>query len=140
MQNEKHEDALKEVENTIEEALKENILEHQRRIASMTSLGIQHIIELYFHKLNVMKPGASLKHEWFKLSEKNIRLRLSAVVTKKLDEIPRVLEILSIAREIEKDRNDLVYGAPLKDDKILRDKIDDFLEIKKIIAEESEEK
>ena len=133
MQDEKHEEALKEVDSTIEDALKGNTLDHQRRIAAMTSIGIQHAIELYFHKLHVMKPGASLKHEWFKLNEKNVKLRLSSAVTKKLDEIPNILEILSIAREIEKDRNELVYGAPLKDDKILREKIDSFLEIKKII-------
>ena len=138
MQNDKHEKALKEVEDTIEEALKGDMLKYQRRIASMTSLGVQHAIELYLHKLHLMKPGASLKHEWFKLNEKNAKLRLSAVVTKKFDEIPNMLEILSIARGIEKDRNELVYGAPLKDDKILRDKIDNFLEIKKIIAEGEE--
>ena len=62
MQKEKHEDALKEVESTIEEALKGNLLDYQRRVASMTSLGVQHIIELYFHKLHVIKPGAALKH------------------------------------------------------------------------------
>ena len=71
MQDEKHEEALKEVDSTIEDALKGNTLDHQRRIAAMTSIGIQHAIELYFHKLHVMKPGASLKHEWFKLNEKN---------------------------------------------------------------------
>ncbi|MBI4163109.1 MAG: hypothetical protein HY513_05485 [Candidatus Aenigmarchaeota archaeon] len=138
MQNSKNEDALKEVENTIEEALKGDLLAYQRRIASMASLGVQHAIELYLHKLHIMKPGASLKHEWFKLNEKNIKLRLSAIITKKIEEIPQIFEILSIAREIEKDRNELIYGAPLKDDKMLRDKIDNFLEIKKLIMEGEE--
>ncbi len=105
----------------------------------MISLGVQHSIELYLHKLHVIKPGAFLKHEWFKMSEKNARLRLSAVVTKKLDEIPNIAEILLLAKEIERDRNEIVYGAPLKNDEILRDKIDHFLEIKKLLKGEEHE-
>lgn len=139
MQEEKHLEALKETNTTIGEALKGNLLDHQRRLMSMISLGVQHSIELYFHRLHVIKPGAFVKHEWFKMGEKNARQKISAIITKKIDEIPNILEILSLAREIESDRNEIVYRAPLKNDEILRDKIDKFLEIKKITKGEENE-
>ena len=125
--------ALKEVEDTIDEALKGNLLDYQRRLMLMVSLGLQHLIELYFHRLHIIKPGAQVKHEWFKMGDKNATLRLSAVLTKKIDEIPNIMEIISVAREIEKERNEIVYGAPLKDDAVLRSKISEFLEIKKLV-------
>ena len=68
-----------------------------------------------------------------KMGDKNATLRLSAVLTKKIDEIPNIMEIISVAREIEKERNEIVYGAPLKDDAVLRSKISEFLEIKKLV-------
>ena len=139
MQEDKHVDALKEAEDTIEEALKGNLLDYQRRVMFMISLGLQHAIELYFHRLRIIKPGAQVKHEWFKMGDKNVKLRLSAILTKKLDEIPNILEILSIAREIEKARNEIVYGAPLKDDEVLRNKIDEFLEIRKLLKVDENE-
>jgi len=139
MQEEKYLDALKETDITIKEALGGNMLDHQRRLMSMISLGVQHSIELYFHKLRVIKPGAFVKHEWFRMGDKNARQKLSIILTKKIDEIPNIPEIISLAREIESDRNDIVYGAPLNDDKILRDKIDSFLELKKLAKGEENE-
>ena len=138
MKIEKHEDALKEVYQTIDQALNDpkGLLSHQRRIASMTSMGMQQIVEMYFHKLNIIKPGTQLKHEWFKLDEKNINNKLSPTLTKKLKEIPKINEILFLSRKIESDRNDLVYGAPLENDKTLKEKIDVFLELKNLITEE----
>ena len=138
MKIEKHEDALKEVYQTIDQALNDpkGLLSYQRRIASMTSMGMQQIVEMYFHKLNIIKPGTQLKHEWFKLDEKNINNKLSPTLTKKLKEIPKINEILFLSRKIESDRNDLVYGAPLENDKILKEKIDVFLELKNLITEE----
>ena len=138
MKIEKHEDALKEVYQTIDQALNDpkGLLSYQRRIASMTSMGMQQIVEMYFHKLNIIKPGTQLKHEWFKLDEKNINNKLSPTLTKKLEEIPKINEILFLSRKIESDRNDLVYGAPLENDKILKEKIDVFLELKNLIIEE----
>src|SRR3989338_383330 len=139
MQEEKYLDALKETDITIKEALGGNMLDDQRRLMSMISLGVQHSIELYFHKLRVIKPGAFVKHEWFRMGDKNARQKISIILTKKIDEIPNIPEIISLAREIESDRNDIVYGAPLNDDKILRDKIDSFLELKKLAKGEENE-
>ena len=107
MKIEKHEEALKEVYETIDQALSDpkGLLGHQRRIASMMSMGMQQAIELYFHKLHIIKPGTQLKHEWFKLDEKNIINKILPVLTKKLEEIPKINEILFLARKIESENN-----------------------------------
>ncbi len=137
MKIEKHEEALDEVYKTIETALNDSngLLGHQRRISSMLSMGSQQMIELYFHKLHIIKPGTQLKHEWFKLDDKNIKNKLLPILTTDADKIEKINEILFLARRIEADRNDLVYGAPLENDKKLKEKIDAFLELKDIIME-----
>ncbi len=139
MQIEKHLEALKEVDRALDSALNdpEGLLGHQRRIASMTSLGMQQLVETYFHKLNIIKPGAQVKHEWFKMEERNLKNRLSPILTKNVNTIPRIAELLYLAGKIESDRNELLYGTPLKDDKELKEKIDTFLELKKIIVDET---
>ena len=127
---------LKEVEETIRGSLETNdILSHQRRLIAMLSLGVQQLIEVYLHSLNVIKPGTQIKHEWFGMGERNLSIKLSAILSTKMKNIPRLEEIIVLARIIEGDRNDMLYGSPLVDDKILREKIDAFLEIKKIIEE-----
>lgn len=138
MQIEKHKLVLSEVNFTIAEALNDQkgLLRHQRSITFMTSLGMQQMVELYFHKLNIIKPGAQIKHEWFGFEERNIRRRLSPVLTKDIAAIPKIQEILYLANKIESDRNEIVYGAPLKNDEKLKEKIDNFLELKNIIETE----
>lgn len=138
MNVEKHNEALLEVYKTISEALNDTngLLSHQRRIALITSLGMQQLIELYFHKLSVIKPGTQIKHEWFKLEEENRLRKLGAVLTKSIRQIPRMDEILFLAHQIEVDRNDLAYEATLSEDKKLKEKIDVFLELKNIVQSE----
>ncbi len=138
MNTEKHEETIEEVMATINESLKSSDIRlHQRRLIAMISLGVQQIIELYFHKLNVIKPGAQIKHDWFASGPDRVKLRLEAVLTTKPDKIKQLDELLVLAKKIEKDRNDLIYGSPVKSDKILREKIDLFLEIKKLIEHET---
>ncbi len=135
MQPEKHEEALDEVERTLREALGDpaGILRHQRRIALMTSLGAQQLIELHLHRLHVIKPGAQLKHEWFKLDQRNLEYKLAPLLTKPGADIPKLAEALSLAFRIETGRNDLVYGAPIASDRVLRERIDAFLELKRVL-------
>ena len=135
MNVEKHREALEEVYETINDALNDpnGLLKHQRRIASMTSLGMQHLVEIHFHKLNIMKPGAHVKHEWFRMGEKNLRAKLSSILTESLGSVKKIAEIIPMAYQIESDRNEIMYGAPLNDDSKLREKIDTFLEIKNLI-------
>ncbi len=135
MQIEKHEEALKEVYKTIEDALsdKKGLVCHQRRLMAMLSLGVQHFFELHLHKTNSIKPGAQVKHEWFQMSEKNLLLKMASSLTKDTSKIMNIDIIISISKDVENNRNEIIYGVPLKDDKILRNKIDSFLELKKVI-------
>lgn len=135
MQEQKHIDALNEVMETIESGLKDSrgLLAYQRRLAAMLSLGSQHILELYFHKMNAIKPEAQLKHEWLKMDEKNLFNRLSGIMTKPIKNLDDSGYLFSLAKKIEIDRNDLVYGANLKNDNILKEKIETFLTMKNLI-------
>ncbi|MBL7160957.1 MAG: hypothetical protein ISS93_03865, partial [Candidatus Aenigmarchaeota archaeon] len=132
MREEKHLEILKEVEKTIKEALEaESLLSHQRRAISMLSLGVQQLVELHLHHLRVIRPGTQVKHEWFGMGERNCSIKLSSILTTDVNKIPGIREILALARIVEADRNDLLYGSPLANEKSLREKIDAFLEIKK---------
>jgi hypothetical protein len=139
MREDRHLDAINEVMATIRSALdaKEGMLGYQRRLMAMLSLGLQHVIELYLHRRAVLKPGAQLKHEWFGLSEKRLMSRLGLALTKPPPSVPRMGEVTGLAKAVETGRNDIVYGAPLTDDKLLRDKVDKFLELKGIVDEET---
>lgn len=137
MLEERHIEALREVHETIEETIKDSrgFLPRQRRLIAMISLGAAHLVELYFHKLNALKPGMQIKHDWFQSENKRLKVHLIGFLTKKIDNLPKSEKILSLAHEIELKRNELVYGTALKNDLILKEKLDLFLELKKIIEE-----
>ena len=63
------------------------------------------------HKKRVINPGTNIKHNTFGLSLENIKLRLRAVVSKSINEIEKLNEIIVLVHEIEKDRNIIVYGT-----------------------------
>lgn len=137
MRIDKHREALREVSDTIKDALDDpaGLMGHQRRLVAMLSLGMAHLVEIYFHKADVLKPGTQIKHEWFKMGEKNALMRLSAILTTDPGKIPKINEIMAYARNLEKDRDDIMYGSPLAGDNILKEKIDLWLELKKIVDE-----
>ena len=110
-------------------------MSRQRLLTAALSLGMQNLVELWLHKSKAIKPGASVKHEWFSAEPKNLKTRLIGALTKDLDTLKNSERILSLAREIERNRNDMVYGAPLPDDKALKEKIDYLIELKKSIEE-----
>ena len=136
MRIERHKEGLKEVLDEIENALQDSagLSSHQRRIAMMLSLGISEIVELYFHKLGVMKAGSRIKHEWFK--KKDVKEKLSMQVTCPVENLKNFDLILNIAKDIEEARNDLAYGSPVEHDKLLFDEINKFLKMKKIVEKE----
>ncbi|HMF32643.1 MAG TPA: hypothetical protein VKK79_14565, partial [Candidatus Lokiarchaeia archaeon] len=107
----------------------------QRRLAGMISLGVQQLVEIYFHKLHVIEPGSQIKHEWFNQSLRKLKLKLQPMVTVSIENLPGLDEILYIATQIELQRNEIVYGVPLDEDTALREKIDLFLELKKLVEE-----
>lgn len=137
MRMEKHTEVLKEVESEIASALEDpsGLIEHQRRLAFMISLGIAELVEVYFHRLSIMKEGSRIKHEWFKKSR--IKQILSNQITTPIENVKKMDEILAISKAIEERRNDLAYSSPLEGDEILREQINHYFETKKIIEEET---
>ena len=135
MQEEKHLAALKEINAYMDESLQGNLLQRQRLLMTALSLGMQHIVELWLHKARAIKPGASVKHEFFKSEERKLKLKLAGMLTKNISSLKNADAILSIAREIERNRDDIIYGAPLPNDRVLREKMDYFFELKKAIKE-----
>lgn len=137
MKMEKHFDVLKEVEDEIDSSIKDpvGLIKHQRRLAFMISLGIVELVEIYFHKLGILKEGSRIKHEWFKKAK--IKEFLSKQITAPIEKVNKIDHILSISKNIEERRNDLAYSSPLDRDEILRDEINSYFEIKKIVERES---
>ena len=135
MREEKHNEALAEVNTYIDESLKFDLLRRQRLLMMALSLGMQHLVELWLHKSGAIKHGAQVKHEFFKSGEKKLRLKLSGMLSKDIKSLKNSSRILSIARDIELDRDDIIYGSPLKNDAVLREKINKFFELKKSIKE-----
>ena len=134
MQEEKHKSALEEVETSIAEAIKNpSLLSRQRLLMSAMSLGMQHLIELWLHKSKAIKPGATIKHEIFKSEDKRLKERLTGMLTKQIDTLKNADIILEIARNIERNRDDIIYGSPLNSDLVLREKINLYFELKKAI-------
>jgi hypothetical protein len=133
MRVEKHVESLKEVMDEIKTSLRDpdGLLKHQRRLAMMLSIGITDLVEIYFHKLGIMKSGARIKHTWFR--KKDLMERLENQVISSLNNVENLETVVEICREIEESRNDLAYGSPLSDEKFLKKKIDLFLELKSLI-------
>ncbi|MCX6821785.1 MAG: hypothetical protein NTW30_03325 [Candidatus Aenigmarchaeota archaeon] len=96
---EKHIESLKEVLDEIESALKDpgGLLKHQRRLAIMLSLGISELVEIYFHKLGIMKSGSRIKHTFFK--KKDAKEELSNQIAISPDDVKNLDEILNIAKK-----------------------------------------
>ncbi len=136
MKIEKHLEILREVDETIAQALSSgSLLSYQRRIMAMLSLGIQQLVEIHFRRLQVIRPGTQIKHEWFGMGSRNLRTKLAAVLTTDIGKVPNIWEIIELAQSAEAERNDIIYGSPLADDRKIREKIDAYLEMKKIIME-----
>ncbi len=125
---------MREIESAIKDPA--GLASHQRRLALMTSIGVAELIELYFHKLEIIKPGAKIEHQWFQRKQDNIKEKLSEVVIKPLSLVKSIDKLLSAANELESNRNLLAYGSPVKDEKILLERINKFLEFKKLIESE----
>jgi hypothetical protein len=137
MQEAKHIAALNEVNEYIDESLKDpnGLLGRQRLLMTSLSLGMQHVVELWLHKSHAIKPGAIVKHDFFSSGERNLKIKLTGMLTKNIDSLQNSNTILAIAREIEQNRNDIIYGAPLESDKALREKLDHFFELKKAVKD-----
>lgn len=138
MRIKKHIEILKEVMEEIESALSDpgGLVKHQRRLAMMLSIGVAEIMEVYFHKKDAMKTGSRIQHQWFKLSKKNLVRKISQQISKPLDKIENIDHLMELGRDVERGRDDIAYGSPLSDEKLLKQKIDEFLELKNEIERE----
>ncbi|MFW6120075.1 MAG: hypothetical protein ACOC80_04145, partial [Petrotogales bacterium] len=113
MRLEKHLESLNEVIDEIQTALEDphGLQAHQRRLALMLSIGIADLIEIYFHRLEIMKPGAKIKHNWLK--RKNIKERLEKQISGDLAKVENLDKILEKSKRIEQKRDDFAYGSPV---------------------------
>lgn len=133
MKKEKHEEILKEVLDEIETALKDKrgIISHQRRLAFSLSLGAETLLELYFHKLDIIKEGSKIDHRWFKRKKEKVFEHLQKQIISPIASVDNIKKIIEIISKIEEKRDDLAYGSPTTDS-ILQEKINLFFELKKI--------
>ncbi len=133
MRVEKHLETLREAVDELNSALEdpEGVSKHQRRIALMISLGVATLVEIYFHKLGIMKGGSWIQHQWFK--REDVKERLSNQITKPVDSVKDIDKIIEMAKDFEEHRDDLAYGSPLTDEDFLIKKINQFFELKKIV-------
>lgn len=131
MRKEKHEETMGEVEEEIESALKDErgLVSHQRRLAFLLSLGMTNIIEMYFHKLDIIKEGSKINHLWFKRKIERIKEQLQNQIVSPIDSVSNINDILKKAIKIEEKRDNLAYGVP-SSEKILQEKINLFLELR----------
>ncbi|MEK6857416.1 MAG: hypothetical protein AABX39_02395 [Nanoarchaeota archaeon] len=133
MKLDKHIIALREVIDEINSALEdeEGLIRHQRRLALMISLGMAELIEIYFHKLHIMKEGSRIKHDWLK--KKDIKEILSNQITSSIDSVEEINELLKICKKVEDRRNDIAYSSPLDEEDLLKEEINDFFKLKELI-------
>jgi len=136
MRLEKHITALQEVMDEIQMSLEDprGLVAHQRRLATMLSIGTCELIEIYFHKLGIMKGGRRIKHTI--LRRKGIEEQLSNQIISTLGNIKNIDSIITIAKTIEAERDNMAYGSPQPHEQLLKAKIEDFLELKRIIEKE----
>lgn len=136
MKLEKHITALQEVMDEIQMSLEDprGLVAHQRRLATMLSIGTCELIEIYFHKLGIMKGGGRIKHTI--LRGKGIEEQLSNQIISTLSNIKNIDAIITIAKTIEAERDNMAYGSPQPHEQLLKAKIEDFLELKRIIEKE----
>lgn len=81
-----------------------------------------------------MKGGGRIKHTM--LRGKDIKERLSIQVIRSLSSIKNIDAIIAIAKTIEAERDNMAYGSPQPHEQLLKAKIEDFLELKRIIEKE----
>ncbi len=133
MKEEKHDEILREVLDEIESASKDKrgLVSHQRRLAFSLSLGAVTILEIYLHKLNVIKESSKINHIWFKRKKQTILEYLQNQITSSLNSIENMQEIISLIVEIEEKRDDLAYGSPSTEENI-QEKINLFFKLKNL--------
>lgn len=133
MRIENHEAVMKEVLEEISEALKDKrgLLAHQRRLAFALSMGAANLLELYFHRLQIIKEGSKINHLWFKRRKELINEYIQKQITSPIGSVQNIWQIIDIIVKIEERRDDIAYGAP-SSEKLLQEKINLFFELRRM--------
>ena len=123
---------MKEIMDEIESALKDirGLVAHQRRLAFLLSLGTVSLIEYYLDKQNVLKSGARINHLWLRKNKENAKKLISNQIICPISNLEAVDELLNMAYNLEKERDELAYGKKTSEE-ALKEKINLFLNLKK---------
>ena len=137
MKEQVHISGIQEALDEIEKALSDpkGIEFHQRRLMLIISTAVADLVELYFHKLAVIKPGAKVQHQWFQRGEQNLKQKLEQQIIKPINMLPNINEILKLARDLEANRNTIAYGAPVGKSALMK-RVSLFFELKEKIENE----
>ena len=128
MKIEHHLENLKESVKEIEDAVQEGIVNKQRTLGFHTSSAAIDMLEIIFHKFNLIDPGFVIKHEWFS-SKRKIEEKIPF-------DFPKKAEIIKHIIKIESARNTFCYGKR-QDEKELEEVAKEFLKLKGIFSEVS---
>jgi hypothetical protein len=128
---EKYKEILDEVGDEIDSSLRDSkgLVFHQRRLAFSLSLGIVTLIEVYLDSLKVLKPGAKVNHLWLKKKKENVKELISKQISCPIENLKEIEEMLDVAYEIERERNELAYGKRASEE-LLKSKINLFLNLR----------
>jgi|SRR3989344_553075 len=134
MKTDKHEEVLREIMEEIETSLKDSrgLVFHQRRLAFSLSLGSTSLLEIYLHKLNILKEGSQINHLWFRKKKESILKQLQNQVTSPINSVESIEKIIDLIVKIEDKRDILAYGAPASES-ILQEKITLFFQLKELL-------
>jgi len=122
------EEVLDEINSSLND--KRGLIPHQRRLAFSLSLGSSVLVEEFFSKKNILKPGIKINHLWLRKSRENIKELLKDKITSQIEKFPELNSIIDKAIFIERERDKLAYGKSISE-KTLKEKIKAFLELKK---------
>ena len=104
MKIEDHNRNIMESLDVIKESIQKGLKDRQRTISFSVSVASTEMLEVLLHKLNLLNPGAIIKHEWFSsLRKANEKIQF---------DFPRKQEIFNFLNQIESKRNLLCYGKP----------------------------
>jgi len=125
----KVEDHLRNIKESIEvikESVQKGAQERQRTIGFNASVAGAEMLEVYFHKNNLINPGSTIKHELFN-SIKKAKEQFNFEFSNKE-------KIISLLHDIESKRNLLCYGKP-QPLEIINGVITSFNELKNLFEE-----
>lgn len=124
---------IAELLEELEDAIDRGIEERPITIGFMCSECSCQLLELYLHKLNKIKMGKIIKHNWF-IPLQNGQKKESLIERKLPVDFPNKGKIFSLMQNIERNRITLVYGK--SDREQIEDVLKNFNELKKIISSE----